>query len=366
MGESLPAIAAGQFFLEFDTATLAFITADPGDPPLTVEVFEDVDQLAGTIDYLVGAPAAGQGTNGPATLAVMTFEAIGECGTFVRFRPHNPPTKLSDVDANERLPVLSDLPDLTIAGSAPELDCPDDITVFVEHCTDFALVEWAPVTAIDPCEGELSVTCSSAPTEGLDSGSLFPAGTTTMTCEATNACGLVGTCSFHVDVVATDCDDGVTCTVDSCSEDQCVNTPDHTMCDNGLFCDGEEWCDPVLGCVSGDNPCPNFPCDESADRCFDCLVDVDCDDSDVCTSDTCDGGYCAHAEALYGDIDRDGIVNVFDAFCVLDGIAGDFTRCPFERCDVQPCEGNDVINVFDLFAVLGVTAGVDPCCSTSP
>ncbi len=366
MGESLPVIAAGQFFLEFDAAVLAFIAAEPGDPPLTVEVFEDVDHVAGTIDYLVGAPAAGEGTNGPASLAVLTFEAVGECGAFVRFRPHNPATKLVDVDGVERAPVLSDLTELAIAGSTPELLCPDDITVFVERCTDSAVVEWPPVTATDPCEGDLEVTCSSAPTEGLDSGDLFPAGTTTMTCEATNACRLVGTCSFQVNVVAGDCDDGVECTSDVCVEGSCEHQPDHASCDNGQFCDGSELCDPALGCVPGGVPCSGDLCDEALDRCFDCLADTDCDDGDVCTMDTCEQGFCAHVGALYGDLDNDGVVNLFDMFCVLDGMAGTEPRCPIERLDLHPCEGDDVINLFDLFAVLGASRGVDPCCSGTP
>ena len=50
-----------------------------------------------------------------------------------------------------------------------------------------------------------------------------------------------------------DCDDGVSCTADSCDEasDSCVNAPDHSLCDNALFCDGAETCDPNLACQPG-------------------------------------------------------------------------------------------------------------------
>jgi len=67
-----------------------------------------------------------------------------------------------------------------------------------------------------------------------------------------------------------DCNDGVSCTADSCNEatDSCDNDPIDTVCDNGLFCDGVETCDPVLDCQSGTAP--------------------DCSDGNVCTVDLCE------------------------------------------------------------------------------
>jgi hypothetical protein len=68
-----------------------------------------------------------------------------------------------------------------------------------------------------------------------------------------------------------DCDDRVTCTVDTCDEvnDQCVNTPDDAACpDDGLFCTGDEICDPAAGCVSTGDPCPEGTvCNEDTDMC---------------------------------------------------------------------------------------------------
>ncbi|UCG34061.1 MAG: hypothetical protein JSU68_05380, partial [Phycisphaerales bacterium] len=67
-----------------------------------------------------------------------------------------------------------------------------------------------------------------------------------------------------------DCSDGLECTVDSCDEenDLCVNTPDDTVCDDGLWCNGAETCDVELGCVNGTPP--------------------DCSDPQECTADSCD------------------------------------------------------------------------------
>jgi len=47
---------------------------------------------------------------------------------------------------------------------------------------------------------------------------------------------------------ATNCNDGVGCTTDSCNEgtDTCDSTPVDAVCDNGQFCDGAETCDAAL------------------------------------------------------------------------------------------------------------------------
>ena len=50
-----------------------------------------------------------------------------------------------------------------------------------------------------------------------------------------------------------DCDDGVACTADSCDEssDSCSHAPSNAVCDDGLYCNGAETCDAVLGCQVG-------------------------------------------------------------------------------------------------------------------
>ena len=58
------------------------------------------------------------------------------------------------------------------------------------------------------------------------------------------------------------CDDANSCTVDACINGSCQNTPDDTICDDGLFCNGAETCDPLLDCQPGTNPCAPFACNE--------------------------------------------------------------------------------------------------------
>ena len=66
---------------------------------------------------------------------------------------------------------------------------------------------------------------------------------------------------------AGDCDDGNPCTDDACNMGMCEYTNNSAACDDGLFCNGLETCDPQLGCVA-DQPCqPGEQCDEAADLC---------------------------------------------------------------------------------------------------
>lgn len=65
------------------------------------------------------------------------------------------------------------------------------------------------------------------------------------------------------------CNDGVACTMDSCNESlrACQNILNHNLCNDGLYCNGVESCHPTLGCQSG--------------------IPVNCNDGVACTVDTC-------------------------------------------------------------------------------
>ncbi len=112
-------------------------------------------------------------------------------------------------------------------------------------------------------------------------------------------CDGVETCSATLGCQAgtvVDCDDGVDCTDDSCNEttNSCDNVANNANCDNGLFCDGVETCDPTLDCQTGSDPCPGSMCSEDDDMCVECIVDGDCDDGNACTEDSCDNGTCVN------------------------------------------------------------------------
>jgi hypothetical protein len=67
------------------------------------------------------------------------------------------------------------------------------------------------------------------------------------------------------------CDDGVSCTTDSCNEQTkaCESVPTNTLCDDNLFCNGAETCDLNLGCIAGAAQCGENQenCNEEKDTC---------------------------------------------------------------------------------------------------
>lgn len=148
-------------------------------------------------------------------------------------------------------------------------------------------------------------------------------------CTVDDVC-TAGVCSGEV----RNCSDGVDCTVDSCDEtnDVCVNTPDNSYCQDGLFCNGEEVCDVSLGCQPGtpvycndDNECTVDNCNEESDACEYinipdntecsggiccsgtctvpvCSADIDCNDNNPCTIDTCIDAKLCSASCSYTTI----------------------------------------------------------------
>jgi hypothetical protein len=120
-----------------------------------------------------------------------------------------------------------------------------------------------------------------------------------------------------------DCNDDVDCTDDVCDTSQaCQHNLNHSLCDNGFWCDGDEVCDLINDCQAGPDPCAGYVCLEgppheclnvecnvasdcppgqtcSEDgKCVDiqCSVDADCDDDVDCTDDVCDAllNVCQH------------------------------------------------------------------------
>jgi hypothetical protein len=122
-------IVGGQFFLNFNSTTLTFVSAVPGDAPFTVEVFESVG--ASTIAYAVGVPTPpGTGTSSATKMATLTFTASEDCtvSNLVTWdRTHMPPSRLTNPAGDEYLPTLEDLDDVTIDLTPPTFDtvsCP--------------------------------------------------------------------------------------------------------------------------------------------------------------------------------------------------------------------------------------------------
>ncbi len=93
-----------------------------------------------------------------------------------------------------------------------------------------------------------------------------------------------------------------------------------------------------------------------------CEHDCQCVEPAPCAYGACVDDACASLPNEYGDMNHDGAVNLFDVFCGLDAIGGDFSGCAFDDVDIHPCGGNGALSILDLLAVLDAIAGADPCC----
>jgi hypothetical protein len=136
------------------------------------------------------------------------------------------------------------------------------------------------------------------------------------------------------------CDDGVDCTVDRCDLEigRCRFEPDHSLCADDIYCDGEEQCQPGLGCREGEpvsctdfDPCTIDRCVEETEGCMhaardadgdgdpvrNCEGGADCDDQDPSVSsqaeERCDN---AIDDDCDGDVDEDDCVRPEHDTCV--------------------------------------------------
>jgi hypothetical protein len=151
-------------------------------------------------------------------------------------------------------------------GTAP--DCNDGIPCTVDTCNPLTgACQHAPDDAVcdnrNPCDGE--ETCDSA--AGCQRGT------------------------------PVDCSDGLPCTEDVCdpATGSCSHVPENSRCDDGMYCNGAETCDPTAGCVAGPAPscddgvaCTIDRCDPATDSCIGVPDDARCDDGQFCNGgETC-------------------------------------------------------------------------------
>ncbi|UCD75325.1 MAG: HYR domain-containing protein [Phycisphaerales bacterium] len=216
LAKAMDMVVGGQFFLSYDNTVLDFLSAEVGDPPFTLEVYEDVDEGAGTIDYAVGVPENGPGTMDDTTMATITFglvpgaEVCPPVADLVAFRAHDPPTLLTDDLGVPITPNLYDLNAISVDQEPPEVsNCPADI---LDHPADanecFADVAWPAPDVSDNCDSDPAIVYEI----DLDDDSViddttsvttytFPVGNHRVLVVATDACGNKNTdCDFAVTV----------------------------------------------------------------------------------------------------------------------------------------------------------------------
>jgi exonuclease III len=67
-----------------------------------------------------------------------------------------------------------------------------------------------------------------------------------------------------------------------------------------------------------------------------------------------------------GDASHDGLVDVVDIACVLDGFAGVFTTCSAPHVDLRPCAGDGIIDLEDILGVVDAFSSARTCTCPSP
>lgn len=139
------------------------------------------------------------------------------------------------------------------------------------------------------------------------------------------------------------CDDHLACTHDACVTGACTHTPDDALCMTGTTCDVTTGC-PPRSCTA-DADCDDHLFCNGVETCVSmaCAAASSgaCDDSDNCTTDTCDeaADTCAHATR---DADMDGFG---DVNCpAVGGVAN--TDCVDSDATISPdaidaCDGID-------------------------
>ncbi|MBW2462171.1 MAG: putative metal-binding motif-containing protein, partial [Deltaproteobacteria bacterium] len=170
-----------------------------------------------------------------------------------------------------------------------------------------------------------------------------------------------------------DCNDGIDCTVDECSEAAggCSLTPVDLRCDDRLFCNGAERCDVRRGCSPGEpvfcgvtTECSMDRCDERSRTCISAPLDRD---RDGFGPPECGGLDCndrnplvnPRARELCGDVidnNCDGLADCVDPLCARSPECAMCT--PFEfSCDDRVDEDCD-----GLIDCADPDCGFDPGC----
>lgn len=229
-----------------------------------------------------------------------------------------------------------------------------DLWVYVLpiNCTNDAGCNDNVACTLDHCD-VVSGVCDNTPDDASCDNGVF--------CDGVEYCDTRFDCQSDA---PPDCDDGVECTIDFCdfNSDQCASEPDDFFCDDGLFCNGWEVCDPSLGCVAGPPAdcddgirCTRDACDENTWRCTHAPDESACDDGLFCNGiEHCDAnGDCTPGTPPICD---DGVA------CTVDS-CDEATRACVHKADDSTCDDGRFCNgaeTCDLVA--GCRAGAPPHC----
>ncbi len=134
------------------------------------------------------------------------------------------------------------------------------------------------------------------------------------------------------------CDDGVDCTADRCDLEieRCRFEPDDSVCADEVYCDGDERCEPGLGCREGEpvacsdgDSCSIDRCDEATQSCEHVERDADGDGDPVWN---CDGGDCDDTDPNISSAAQERCGNGHDDDCDGELDEADCVRPAYDVC----------------------------------
>lgn len=222
-----------------------------------------------------------------------------------------------------------------------------------------------PGTTLSCDDGETCTTDSCDPTRGCQHGSA-PSG---LVCTPEAACTTAGTCDGAGTCApgnGKSCDDNNPCTADSCDP---VNGCMHeatagVSCSDGKVCNGEETCDASGACQPG----PALRCDDgnecTADSCNDttgCVFDLNANQGKACTASGCGGSACNGGVCT----PTSGVVCNDNNPCTVDSCSGNTCRNTLAAAgtscgDADFCNGSEVCD-----AAGSCVSGSAPCGSAT-
>jgi hypothetical protein len=342
-------IVSPKNFAQFDSA------GGPVTVTVQVQVSEFVPGVDGKIRYYVGGnQVAESNTAGPVTLANVPIGRQHITATLT-----HPDGRLRTGKATSHTVWV-----VVRRACASDAQCADNNPCSVHKCTN-GVCAYGPtplggqtccISSFDcpygwDCESGLCRQCA------LDAHCVEGIACTI------DECGIQGSCIRDYEdgccAQNLDCKDDRDCTIDSCSNGQCVYQQLADCCDTNAECDDGEPCTKDA-CVS--NTCQNLP----IKNC--CTEAADCDDDDECTTDLCDtdAGKCEFIELPTQECCRPGDPNC----CNADNECNDRNHCTIDICDLDnhtcthvrvPMDEDSTCCVSDIDCADGVPCNVDRC-----
>jgi hypothetical protein len=170
-------------------------------------IYEDASD--GQVFLAVGVTPGGAGSQGPDTLATLTFTKMGDCGECdVCFGDNNPQNTILTNDEGNAVQIAPSCSKMIRLSGDITLTAPWNTSVNPDCDMPTAIVTWDDITASDTCDGEApQINCAASEHDGgvdiahlAANGGEFPQGRSIFDCTATNSCGDTANRYWTVDV----------------------------------------------------------------------------------------------------------------------------------------------------------------------